>query len=98
MDWGLYQLTTVMERSDVRGSQFLTQTHFGEHTLHHLCPTLDHGLLPQLKPVFEKTCDEFGVTLVELPWWCHILGQFRQMARMESNDFSKKPFIRRNAE
>jgi fatty acid desaturase len=90
MDWGVYQMSTVAERSEVNGWQFLTQTHFGEHILHHLCPTLDHGLLPQLKPILEATCKEFGIEMAQMPWWQHVVGYFRQLARLEVNDFSKK--------
>jgi fatty acid desaturase len=94
MDWGLYQVMSVMSRSDVVGSQFLTQTHYGEHTLHHLFPSLDHGLLPQLKPILVKTCKEFGMELLEVSWWHQIAGQFRQLRRLEVNNFKKKPFIK----
>ncbi|GBP98303.1 Cytochrome b5-related protein [Eumeta japonica] len=41
-DWGLYQLDTVIDRSDIKKSQFMVLTHYGDHALHHLFPTLDH--------------------------------------------------------
>lgn len=34
---------------------------FGNHILHHLFPTLDHGLLDTIRLVFEETCKEFGI-------------------------------------
>lgn len=84
-DWGLSQLDTVRDRPAVAKSLFLALTNFGHHTLHHMFPTIDHSRLPQLYPVFSRTCDEFGVhfpqhTVVEL-----YKGQFQQIARTEPN-------------
>ncbi|XP_073821724.1 cytochrome b5-related protein-like isoform X2 [Musca autumnalis] len=85
MDWGLYQLDTIIDRGDIKNSQFMCVTHFGEHTLHHLFPTLDHGLLPQLYPVFLKTLIEFKSELREITFLDHIIGQNQQLLRTEAN-------------
>lgn len=84
LDWGIYQLDTVMDRIDLKGSQFLVQTHFGEHALHHLFPTLDHGILPQLNDILVKTCKDFEAELKECSWLHHIIGQHIQLARIET--------------
>lgn len=81
MDWGLYQLDTVMDREDLKGSQFMVLTHFGEHALHHLFPTLDHAILPQLHGVFYETLKEFECEIRDCSWFVHIMGQHRQLAR-----------------
>ncbi|XP_058816332.1 cytochrome b5-related protein-like, partial [Topomyia yanbarensis] len=47
IDFGVYQIATVIDRSDIKGSHFAVLTHFGDHCLHHMFPTLDHGILPQ---------------------------------------------------
>lgn len=60
-DWGLLQLDAVVDRPDIKSNKFLVLTHFGDHILHHLFPTLDHELLPELLPVVEETCREFNV-------------------------------------
>lgn len=81
-DWGLYQLDTVMDREDIKGSQFLVLTHFGEHALHHLFPTLDHAILPQLHDVFYETLEQFEYDIRDCSWFEHIIGQHRQLARI----------------
>jgi fatty acid desaturase len=81
MDFGIYQLDTVVDRKDVKVSQFLVLTHLGEHTLHHFFPTLDHGLLPQLNKVFEDTCKEFDTELREFSWYKLLIGHHQQLAR-----------------
>lgn len=73
-----------MDRSDLKGSLFLTLTHFGDHALHHLFPTIDHALLPELYPTFYETCEEFQTVLSEGPWYEHIIGQHKQLARIET--------------
>ena len=42
-------------------------TIYGNHILHHLFPTLDHGLLDIIRPMFEETCKE-----LELPDDLHL--------------------------
>lgn len=84
-DWGLYQVDTIIDRGDLKGSQFLVLTHFGEHALHHLFPTLDHGILPQLYPVLYETLDEFKCELRECTHFEHIIGQHKQLLRTKTN-------------
>jgi fatty acid desaturase len=74
-------MCAVIDRKDVKSSHFWTLVSFGQHTLHHLFPTLDHGLLPQLNDTFLETCKEFEIELREYAWWPLILGQFRQLTR-----------------
>lgn len=85
MDWGIFQLDAVLDRKDISGSHFLVLTQFGDHALHHLFPTIDHGQLEYLYPVFLKTCEKFG-----LQWRCSTTadctkGQFMQLMRTEPN-------------
>ncbi|KAJ9587921.1 hypothetical protein L9F63_018647, partial [Diploptera punctata] len=84
-DWGLGQLDAVRDRPEINSSLFLTLVTFGDHTLHHLFPTVDHSHLHLLHPSFEETCKEFGIvhqpcSVVEL-----ITGQFRQLANNSPN-------------
>lgn len=74
-----------MERKDLKGSTFLTLTHFGEHAMHHLFPTLDHAILPQLDEILIKTCNEFEAVLSSCSWFHHIVGQHKQLARISCN-------------
>jgi fatty acid desaturase len=87
-DFGVYQLSATIDRNDVGDSLFLTLTNFGNHTLHHLFPTLDHAILPQLHETLISTCVEFECELRQFPWWKLIAGQFKQLMRTESKRFS----------
>ncbi|XP_017134250.1 cytochrome b5-related protein [Drosophila elegans] len=85
MDWGLYQVDTIIDRGDIKWSDLLVLTHFGEHALHHLFPTLDHGVLKHLYPELKKTMKEFDVELREINHWGHIKGQNEQLLRIKKN-------------
>ncbi|XP_050298514.1 cytochrome b5-related protein-like [Anthonomus grandis grandis] len=81
MDWGLHQVDAVMDRKDITGSHFLVLTNFGDHALHHLFPTIDHGVLEYLYPVFLKTCEEFGINWRLVTQLDLVKGQYRQLAK-----------------
>lgn len=76
-------MDTVIERDDIRGSHLLVLSNFGNHALHHLFPTLDHGILPQLYDELEDTMVEFQAELKQRKWWRCVVGQFKQLARAE---------------
>lgn len=83
-DWGLYSIDTIMERQELRGNTLLTLTNFGDHALHHLFPTFDHGLLPKLYDMFFETLLEFEAECQCYPWFFEtIKGQFQQLSRTE---------------
>lgn len=84
LDWGLLQLDTIRDRSIVDDIYFLSLTHFGLHTLHHLLPTVDHYYLHLCRGAFEKTCQEFGIKNDVLTPWEAIKGQFKQLARLKA--------------
>jgi fatty acid desaturase len=90
MDFGIFQMDTVIDRIDLKGSLFLVMTHFGDHALHHLFPTLDHALLPQLYGVFFETCKEFEMELREYPFYKLIQGQYMQQARTKPRTLAEK--------
>lgn len=83
-DWGIFSVDTVAERQEIRGNGILTVCTFGDHALHHMFPTLDHGLLPVLYDDFFKTLLEFEAELQIYPWFFEIIkGQYLQLARIE---------------
>lgn len=84
LDWGIFQLDAVMDRTEIQGI-LLTLTHFGDHALHHLFPTIDHIHLPELQPLLLETCKEFEAVCRECRWWELIKGQFKQLGRAEVN-------------
>ena len=83
MDFGIVQMNAIIDRNDIKRSHFLSLTMFGHHTLHHMFPTLDHGLFPQLNELLLNTCREFEIQLREFSWWSLIVGQFQQLQRTE---------------
>lgn len=84
-------MDAVMDRHDINGSHLLVLTNFGDHALHHLFPTIDHGLLEYLYPVFKKTCDQFGLDIRIKSQLELIRGQFKQLARIEPTSEPPKP-------
>lgn len=99
LDWGIYSLDTIMDNTDLRKHHLLALTHFGHHAMHHLFPTIDHGLLEGLYPTLFETMREFEVDLESYPWFNNIYGQFRQLARVEANPLnSLQKFRKRQLE
>lgn len=86
MDWGIFQVDTMVERRDIQGNHFMVLTNFGDHVLHHLFPTLDHGLLNDLYPILYETLLEFKVELRFQHFFELVAGQHRQVARIWSSE------------
>ncbi|XP_055706560.1 cytochrome b5-related protein-like isoform X2 [Phlebotomus papatasi] len=82
-DWGIYQMDTAMDRDDINRSHFFTLTVFGQHILHHMFPTLDHGILDKLQPEFVQTLKDFEYDFRECSWFEHIIEQHKQLARIK---------------
>lgn len=78
-------MNTTAERKEPFDNIFVTLATFGDHTLHHLFPTLDHSIIPLLKDTFEDTCGEFGLDLAPKTYTNFISGQFRQLVRVTPN-------------
>lgn len=84
-DFGEYQLSTTVDRVEANYNLFTTLAYSGEQVLHHLFPTLDAAVLPQLKDTFLKTCKEFkirpqpDITILKAT-----IGQFKQLYRSNS--------------
>ncbi|XP_052863972.1 cytochrome b5-related protein-like [Anopheles cruzii] len=83
VDFGLYQLATIVERKGVTGSLLKVLTTFGDHHLHHMFPTLDHAIFPQLNDVFVETCREFNVGKLSSTWFSQFVAQNIQLARVK---------------
>ena len=83
LDFGIFQLGATIERKEANGYLFISLIHFGDHFLHHMFPTVDHALLPQLRDVLKQTCNEFNLELRQYNWYQIIIPQFKQLARSE---------------
>jgi fatty acid desaturase len=81
LDFGVYQLSAVFDRKEANSNLFMTLAHFGFHSLHHMFPSLDHSLLPQLQDVFFETCVEFEVELKKMSFMYSYVGFFEQLGR-----------------
>lgn len=90
VDWGLHQMETSAERNEPIDNFFITMVTFGDHTLHHLFPALDHSLIPRLQDTFRYTCEEFGLDLTQKSFASIVRGQFKQLVRMTPNNPKKK--------
>ncbi|XP_066246438.1 cytochrome b5-related protein-like [Euwallacea similis] len=85
-DWGISQLDAIMERKEITGSPFLVLTNFGDHALHHMFPTLDHGVLDYLYPTFKKVLNQFDTNLRMVSQLDTIYGGFRQLIKVAPSD------------
>jgi hypothetical protein len=83
LDFGLYQLATTVDRIEPNSNLFMSLTFFGDHSLHHLFPVLDHALLPFLEKEFLETCMEFQIELRKFTFFESVVEQFKQLARTE---------------
>ncbi|XP_061510894.1 cytochrome b5-related protein isoform X1 [Anopheles gambiae] len=95
MDFGLYQMATIVERRGVEGSLLKVLTTFGDHYLHHLFPTLDHAILPQLNDVFLATCEEFGAGKRLSSWFSQYIAQNLQLARVQPKQYQPEMMANR---
>lgn len=85
LDFGVYQLSATFDRVELQKNHFVTLASFGQHINHHLFPTLDHSLLPQLNEILIDTCKEFDAELKTYPWYELMIGQFKQLTRTQVN-------------
>ncbi|KAF5293577.1 hypothetical protein FQA39_LY03062 [Lamprigera yunnana] len=82
MDWGINQLDTVYDRKEFIGRHFLSLVTFGDHALHHLFPTLDHGYIIHLYPLLMETLKEFNIKNFNITTHSDLyMGFFKQMRR-----------------
>lgn len=81
LDFGIYQMAATVDRKEANYSVPVSITHFGDHTLHHLFPSLDHALLPQLREILYETCKEFDLELRKWTLLHAAVEQFKQLAR-----------------
>lgn len=84
-DFGEFQISTTIDRVEANYNIFTSLAYFGHQTLHHLFPTIDAAVLPQLEDTLMKTCKEFDVDLHgETSMLRATVGQFKQLYRSET--------------
>ncbi|KAG5684986.1 hypothetical protein PVAND_014189 [Polypedilum vanderplanki] len=82
-DFGEYQISTTSDRIGLNRNIFTNLSYYGEQILHHLFPSIDAALLPQLKSTLIDTCKEFNIELKECSIFQSVIGQYKQMFRTE---------------
>lgn len=82
LDYGIYQLGATIDRIETNDHLAISLATFGNHTLHHLFPSLDHALLPQLRGVLLETCQEFEWELKKWTIFRALVEQFKQLGRI----------------
>lgn len=88
-DFGEFQLSATVDRTEANFNSFTSLAYYGDEMLHHLFPTLDNAVLPQLRATLLKTCKEFDVDLhAETSMLKAAFGQFKQLIRTETLSFS----------
>lgn len=90
LDFGIYQISATINRIEADHNFLTTLLFYGEHTLHHMFPTLDHSLLVQLRDVYEETCLEFQAELEKCTMLEALIGQFQQLRKPETLKFNSK--------
>lgn len=90
----MHQLDVVVERSDYAGDHFKAITRFGNHALHHLFPTLDHGELNYLYPILLEHCEKFESQLKTNTFYEAIFNMSKQLVRKRPLNFSQKKIIK----
>lgn len=81
LDFGIYQLSATVDRTEANSNLFMSLTNFGHHSLHHMFPSLDHSILPQLEEVFIETCTDFQVKLRKYYFLYCFVGNIEQLNR-----------------
>ncbi|XKL67594.1 hypothetical protein PGB90_003085 [Kerria lacca] len=89
-DWGLHQVDATRDRREIIGNKYVGLIVFGEHTLHHLFPTIDFCYLQQLLPIYYETLEEFGIELNVKPIANIFFNSFLQLARINPNLITRK--------
>lgn len=80
-DWAVNQVQMACDYSTKSRLWSLLSIGLNNQALHHLFPQISSDRLIELQPIFEKTCEEFGVQRVTEPtlwgamtrYWRHIL-------------------------
>jgi fatty acid desaturase len=80
-DYALIQLDAVRDRADTNKSIFLVAVSYGDHLLHHLFPTIDHGKLHVLNDVLTQTLEEFKIDFPLYTAKDMFTGMFEQLGR-----------------
>ena len=82
-------MDTARDRRDVNGNLLAELISYGNYLLHHLFPTVDHGLLSFLQADFMETCRQLLVENPEqyqqsLTQRGHYTGVLDQLTRTEA--------------
>ncbi|XP_045494026.1 cytochrome b5-related protein-like [Colias croceus] len=80
-DWGEHQVEALLDRKDINSNTFAVITLFGDHALHHMFPTLDHGDLKYLHPIFLELCEKYQANYRVSTQFQLVVGQIKETFR-----------------
>ncbi|XP_038220070.1 cytochrome b5-related protein-like [Zerene cesonia] len=80
-DWGEHQVEALLDRKDINSNTFAVITLFGDHALHHMFPTLDHGDLKYLHPIFLDLCEKYQANYRASTQFQLVVGQIKENFR-----------------
>uniref|UniRef100_A0A6B2L6G3 Fatty acid desaturase domain-containing protein n=1 Tax=Arcella intermedia TaxID=1963864 RepID=A0A6B2L6G3_9EUKA len=80
-DFGRFIYQTTSDHS-IELNLFLSLLFFAglnDHILHHLFPTIDRSRFDEIRTIFQNTCLEFGMELVDKPFYELLVGCMRRL-------------------
>jgi fatty acid desaturase len=83
LDFGMFQLGATVDRKEANHNLVMVLISFGHHNFHHLFPSLDHTLLPQLNDTFMETCKDFDAEFQKFSFLDGVVAQYQQLGRTE---------------
>jgi fatty acid desaturase len=84
-DFGEYQISTTVDRSEPQSNYFSSIAYFGDQVLHHLFPSIDSSIYPQLRDTLTSTCKQFDVEVKpQITIMRAMFEQFKQLFRTET--------------
>ncbi|XP_072939665.1 cytochrome b5-related protein-like [Epargyreus clarus] len=89
-DWGVHQVEALLDRKDINTSTLAVMMLFGEHALHHIFPTLDHGILKHLHPVFLEHCEKYQANYRATTQFKMVVGQIKECLRTDFKSVSDR--------
>ncbi|KAI9019130.1 hypothetical protein DFJ74DRAFT_676117 [Hyaloraphidium curvatum] len=94
-DFGLLQLEATSDRVELYAPNhdlmlpFILST-FGDHSMHHLFPTVDHAYHRHLYGDLAEVCNRFGIRFAFTSTWDEIVMFWRQISRIDPLKSSRR--------
>jgi fatty acid desaturase len=84
MSLTVWSLAAIVNRPAIDANHFTELGYYGLHTLHHMFPTLDHTVLPELQQELSETCKKFSIEIQKSAIISCFTNQFKQLVRTDT--------------